>query len=77
MILVFLSHPCQILAENFRNKILNSVFYLSVSFALCSTVCTRFANSEIISRVAGEGSFILGTNKSRWALQLPRNLLGC
>ena len=29
-----------------------------------------------VLRVAREETFILGTNKSYWALQLPRNLLG-
>lgn len=56
---------------------LNSAFYLSVSFALCAPVCTRFANSEILSRIASEGTFIVGTDKSRRALHFPRNLLGC
>lgn len=43
MIFFFVSHLCHTLAENSRNTCLNSASYLSVPFALCSTVWGRFA----------------------------------
>lgn len=72
-----LSHPCQISAENFRNN-MPEFSFLPFSFIFpLFYMCTRFANSETLSRVANEGTFILGKNKSGWALHLLRNLLGC